>query len=91
MSASEPSIPPRLAPSAAASEPSELLACAHAALGGDAGTYLLRHLERRFLGHALAPSASDAELRHLEGQRSVVLYLHHLIATARRGPSGDLA
>jgi hypothetical protein len=69
----------------------ELAACARAALGGEAGAYLLRHLERRFLGHALPPSAGDAELRHLEGQRSVVLYLHHLIATARRGPSGDLA
>lgn len=77
--------------SPSAGEPSELLACVRAALGGEAGTYLLRHLERRYLGHALPPSAADAELRHLEGQRSVVLYLHHLIATARRGPSGDLA
>jgi hypothetical protein len=67
----------------------ELVACARAALGGEAGAHLLRHLERRYLGHALPPSASDAELRHLEGQRSVVLYLNHLIATARRGPSGD--
>jgi hypothetical protein len=69
----------------------ELLACVRAALGGEAGAFLLRHLERRYLGHALAPSASDAELRHLEGQRSVVLYLHHLVATARRNPSGDFA
>jgi len=82
---------PRTEPTAASSAPSELLACARAALGGDAGAYLLRHLERRYLGHALAPSATDAELRHLEGQRSVVLYLHHLVATARRGPAGDLA
>jgi hypothetical protein len=82
---------PHAAPTAASSEAVELLACARAALGGDAGAHLLRHLERRYLGHALSPSASDAELRHLEGQRSVVLYLHHLIATARRGPSGDLA
>ncbi len=82
---------PLAEPTPAPNEPSELLACARAALGGDAGAYLLRHLERRYLGHALAPSASDAELRHLEGQRSVVLYLHHLVATARRGPSGDLA
>ena len=76
-------------PAPAGSEPSELLACVRAALGGEAGAYLLRHLERRHLGHALPPTASDAELRHVEGQRSVVLYLHHLIATARRGPSGD--
>ncbi|MFP4125390.1 MAG: hypothetical protein ACLFU0_01925 [Alphaproteobacteria bacterium] len=82
---------PRAAPSPASSEPAALLACARAALGGDAGAYLLRHLERRYLGHALAPSASEAELRHLEGQRSVVLYLHHLVATARRGPTGDPA
>jgi hypothetical protein len=69
----------------------ELLACARAALGGDAGAHLLRHLERRYLGHVPPPAASGAELRHLEGQRSVVLYLQHLIATARRGPSGDFA
>ena len=86
---SEPEPVPTTFP--AAGDASELLACVRAALGGDAGAYLLRHLERRYLGHALPTSAADAELRHLEGQRSVVLYLHHLIATARRGPSGDLA
>ncbi len=69
----------------------ELLACARRALGDAAGARLLGHLERRFLGHTLPPTASDAELRHLEGQRSVVHYLHHLVATARRGASGDLA
>jgi len=77
------------APARAASD--ELLACVRVALAGDAGSYVMRHLERRYLGHALPPSASDAELRHLEGQRSVVLYLHHLVATVRRGGFGDFA
>lgn len=67
-----------------------VLASARTALGGHAAKPLLEHLERRFLRHALPPSASDAELRHLEGQRSVILYLNHLVATARRGASGDL-
>lgn len=68
-----------------------LLAGVRATLGGPAGRVLMDHLQRRFLQHTLLPSATDAELRHLEGQRSVVLYLSHLVATARRGASGDLA
>jgi hypothetical protein len=83
--------PPLDGDDAPAAPGAELLACVRAALGSEAGRFVLRHLERRYLGHALTPAASDAELRHLEGQRSVVLYLSHLVAAARRGPSGDLA
>lgn len=68
-----------------------LLASVRAALATPAATPLVAHLEQRFLRHSLPPSASDAALRHLEGQRSVILYLNHLVATARRGASGDLA
>ncbi len=69
----------------------ELLASVRTALGGPDGSLLLEHLARRFLGHSLPPTTSDAELRHLEGQRSVVLYLNHLVATARRAAPGDFA
>ncbi len=51
----------------------------------------LAHLDQRSPRHSLPPSADDTELRHREGQRSVVLYLHNLLATVRRDPSGDLA
>ncbi len=68
----------------------ELLAVVRGSLGTAAGTALLAHLQRRYLDRVLPPSASDAELRHLEGQRSVVVHLRHLVATARRAPSGDL-
>jgi hypothetical protein len=71
-------------------ENAELMAVVRGALAGPAGNALLAHLQRRFADHVLGPSASDAELRHLEGQRSVVAYLRHLVATARRAPSGDL-
>lgn len=68
----------------------ELLAVARL-LDTPAGRRLRAHLERRFLAQVLPPTASDAELRHREGQRSVVLYLNHLVAAARRGAPGDLA
>lgn len=71
-------------------ENAEFLAVARGALANPAGHALLAHLQRRFADRVLGPTASDAELRHLEGQRSVVAYLRHLAATARRAPSGDL-
>lgn len=73
-----------------AMEPNDLLQVVRSALGNPSGAALLAHLQRRFTDRALPPSASDAELRHLEGQRSVVVYLRHLVATSRRAPSGDL-
>lgn len=44
------------------------------------GARLLEHLTRSFLLRRLPPSASDAELRHLEGQRSLVAHLQGLIS-----------
>jgi hypothetical protein len=39
------------------------------------GRLVLDHLRRVFLERRVPPSASDAELRHVEGQRSVVAWL----------------
>jgi hypothetical protein len=39
------------------------------------GRLVLGHLRRAFLDRRVPPSASDAELRHVEGQRSVVAWL----------------
>ncbi|MDX1541653.1 MAG: hypothetical protein R3349_09645 [Geminicoccaceae bacterium] len=49
---------------------------------GADGERALDHLRRAFLDRRLPPSASNAELRHLEGQRSVVA---QLIALVERG------
>ena len=52
-------------------------------LNAPAGQLLLAHLRRLFLERRVAPTSSDAELRHVEGQRSVVAYLHALLERAR--------
>lgn len=46
------------------------------------GQLVLEHLERCFLLRRCPPSASDAELRHLEGQRAAVA---HILAMVERG------
>jgi hypothetical protein len=43
---------------------------------------VLEHLRRVVLDRRLAPHASDAELRHLEGQRYAVAYI---VAMVERG------
>jgi hypothetical protein len=50
---------------------------------GPQGELALRHLRRVFLDRRLPPSATDAELRHVEGQRSVVAYIGALVERAR--------
>jgi hypothetical protein len=40
---------------------------------------VLEHLRRVILERRLAPHASDAELRHLEGQRYAVAYIAALV------------
>ena len=47
------------------------------------GEAALHHLRRVFLDRRLPPSATDAELRHVEGQRSVVAYVQALLERAR--------
>ncbi len=50
---------------------------------GAHGEATLAHLRRVFLDRRLPPSATDAELRHVEGQRSVVAYVLALLERAR--------
>lgn len=55
-------------------------ACARCFSGPEA--QLVVDYLRRVLGRRLPPDASDAELRHLEGQRYAIA---HLLALAERG------
>lgn len=62
------------------------LAFARCFAGGD-GLVVVEHLQRTFLLRRVPPTASDSELRHVEGQRSVVAHILSLIdrgRTARR-------
>lgn len=62
---------------------------------GDAGARVLAHLRRLTRDRVLGPEASDALLRHVEGQRALVLHIESLIERGRspalhRNPSeGD--
>ena len=49
---------------------------------GADGQMVLDHLKRGVLERRLPPHASDAELRHLEGQRHAVAYI---LAMVKRG------
>lgn len=62
-------------------------ACARLFASPD-GQLLLSHLRRQTQAVALGPEASDARLRHLEGQRALVLSLE---ALARRGACNPLS
>lgn len=59
-------------------------AAARCLIGPD-GETLIRHLRAATLDRALGPDASDAALRHLEGQRQLVRYLLALIERGRHG------
>jgi hypothetical protein len=63
---------------------------AAACLGTVQGRLLLHHLQRCFLDRRIAPAASDAELRHAEGQRSVVAHLLQLVERGRAAPRGSI-
>lgn len=54
------------------------------------GRVLLHHLQRCFLDRRIAPAASDAELRHAEGQRSAVAHLLQLVERGRAAPTGSI-
>lgn len=57
---------------------------------GPDGRRVLQHLRAITLERSLGPAATDAMLRHLEGQRSLVVYL--LMLTARgSGVGGEAA
>jgi hypothetical protein len=68
----------------AAADPEDLELCREFArcFAGPAGRRVLEHLRRVVLDRRLAPHASDAELRHLEGQRYAVAYI---VAMVERG------
>ena len=50
--------------------------------GGRDGVAVVEHLRQSILDRRLGPRASDAELRFLEGQRSVVA---HILSMIERG------
>jgi hypothetical protein len=47
------------------------------------GELLLAHLKAVTVDRVLGPAATDAQLRHLEGQRALVAHLQALIARGR--------
>ena len=70
---------------ASLSEATEIddLARAHArCFGGSDGALVIQHLRQTILDRRLGPSSSDAELRFLEGQRSVAA---HILSMVDRG------
>lgn len=56
---------------------------------GEDGAVLLTHLRALTRDRHLGPEASDAALRHLEGQRALVAHLDRLIAEGRAGGCPD--
>lgn len=49
-----------------------------ACFSGRNGELVFDHLRTLFLERRVAPHASDAELRHVEGQRAAIAYLFRL-------------
>jgi hypothetical protein len=62
-------------------DPNEVTLCRAFArcFSGPDGQQVQDHLKRLMLDRRLAPSATDAELWHLEGQRSAVAYMLGMI------------
>jgi hypothetical protein len=71
------------APAHGREPPDEVCHSAAVCLGGSHSRLLLRHLRQLFLDRRVPPAASDAELRHAEGQRSVVSHLLQLLERGR--------
>lgn len=69
---------------APAKDPTELKLCRAYArcFKGSDGDEVIAHLTRSILDRRLSPNASDAELRHLEGQRFAIA---GVIAMVERG------
>lgn len=49
----------------------------------DAGGRVLAHLRRLTRDRVLGPEASDAQLRHVEGQRALIAHVEGLIERGR--------
>lgn len=57
------------------------------AFRGRDGEKVLGHLRAITLDRAMGPSATDALLRHVEGQRQLVTYVTALVDRGRDGPA----
>lgn len=53
----------------------ELATAIQACFSGRNGDIVIDHLRTTFLDRRVAPNASDAELRHVEGQRAAIAFL----------------
>jgi hypothetical protein len=52
---------------------------------GNDGERVLMHLRRITIERRPAPDCSEAELRHLEGQRHLAAYIQQLVARGQLG------
>jgi hypothetical protein len=70
----------------APSDPGETTLCRAFArcFGGPDGQLVLDHLTRLILNRRLGPSATNAELWHLEGQRGAIAYVLGMIERGGR-------
>lgn len=67
-------------------DPAALAISAARCFSGPDGARLIAYLRAITTGRALGPAVSDAQLRHLEGQRYLVQHLAQLIERGRTGP-----
>ena len=70
-------------PPVAVEPDAQLCQAAAACFATPGGRVLVQHLGRAFREGGRPPTASDAELRHVEGQRSVVAHLVQLVERGR--------
>lgn len=54
-----------------------------------AGRTVLHHLCSMTLDRTLAPEVPESVLRHLEGQRFIVRYLHQMVERGREAPGSS--
>ncbi len=67
----------------------DIAALAARCFKGTDGDRLLAYLRNLCINRALGPEAGDAQLRHLEGQRQLVVHLTSLIERGRHGASSN--
>lgn len=72
-------------PDTATAESELATAFARCFLSAD-GRQVLKHLRQLTLERALGPQASEALLRHVEGQRQLLLYIEAFVAKGAGGP-----
>ena len=63
----------------------DIAACFARCFGTGNGARVLAHLRGLTLDRALGPNATDAQLRHLEGQRALLCIILALVARGRSG------